>query len=241
MKPIIEIKDLEITRGERVILRIDSLTVKKGETLSIIGPNGAGKSTLLLALANLIKASKGQILFYGKPIDTWDDLEYRRKLSYVFQDPLLMDMSVEDNAGLGLKMRGLPKDEIKIRSHEWLKKLGVEPLSRRRANHLSGGEAQRVALARALVLNPEILLMDEPFSALDSPTRRKLTTELASLLRQEKRTTFFVTHNLSEAAKLGHRIAVVMDGTLVQVGSARQIKQKPANKNVAAFLKELPH
>jgi len=168
-----------------------------------------------------------------------DELDYRRKLSFVFQDPLLMDMSVEDNVALGLKFRGLPKEEIQARVGKWLKQLGIESLAKRRAGRLSGGEAQRVSLARAFVLEPELLLLDEPFSSLDPPTRAKLLDDLSELLTQDHRTAIFVTHNLNEAAKLSHRIAVIVKGMLRQVGPARQIKAKPADEAVASFLKEL--
>ena len=209
-------------------------------TNSII-PNGAGKSTLLLALARLLKPARGEINFDGKSLNEWDELEYRRKISFVFQAPLLMDMTVEQNVALGLKFRSTPKQETKERVGKWMKHLGIEFLSKRRAGQLSGGEAQRVSLARAFVLEPELLLLDEPFSPLDPPTRAKMLDDLAALLAQDHRTAVFVTHNLNEAAKMSHRIAVIVGGMLRQVGPARQIKAKPADEAVAAFLHELPH
>ena len=150
-----------------------------------------------------------------------------------------MDMTVEQNVALGLKFRGVAKDEVQTRTMKWLKLLGIDPLSKRRAGQLSGGEAQRVSLARAFVLDPELLLLDEPFSSLDSPARAKLIEDLSALLSEDQRTTVFVTHNLKEAAQLGDRIAVIIDGKLKQVGTARQIKSKPADESVAFFLREL--
>jgi len=238
---LIEINNLQIKRNENIALEIPSLSIQRGETLTVVGPNGAGKSTLLLALARLLKPSHGDILYDGKSLKEWDELEYRRKISFVFQAPLLMDMTVEQNVGLGLKFRGTPKEEVRERVGKWMKQLGVESLAKRRAGQLSGGEAQRVSLARAFVLDPELLLLDEPFSALDPPTRAKLIEDLASLLIEDHRTAVFVTHNLNEAAKLSHRIAVIVGGMLRQVGPARQIKAKPADEAVAAFLRELPH
>jgi ABC-type spermidine/putrescine transport systems, ATPase components len=238
---MIAIRDLLIQRNGLDALRIDSLDIQRGETLTVVGPNGAGKSTLLLALARLLRPSGGDIIYDGKSLKQWDELEYRRKISFVFQAPLLMDMTVEQNVALGLKFRGTPKEEARERAGKWMKQLGVESLSKRRAGQLSGGEAQRVSLARAFVLDPELLLLDEPFSALDPPTRAKLIEDLSSLLKEDHRTAVFVTHNLNEATKLSHRIAVIVGGMLRQVGPARQIKAKPADEAVAAFLQELPH
>jgi len=240
-KHMIVIRDLLIQRNKRDVLRVDALDIARGETLTVVGPNGAGKSTLLLALAHLLKPVHGDIQFDGKSVNQWNDLEYRRKISYVFQAPLLMDMSVEQNVGLGLKFRGVSKDESWERVGRWIQAMGIESLSKRRAGELSGGEAQRVSLARAFVLEPELLLLDEPFAALDPPTRAKLLEDLSALLAEDHRTAVFVTHNLNEAAKLSHRIAVVVGGVLRQVGTVREIKAHPADDAVEAFLQELPH
>jgi tungstate transport system ATP-binding protein len=121
-----------------------------------------------------------------------------------------------------------------------MEQLGVHSLAKRRAGQLSGGEAQRVSLARAFVLEPELLLLDEPFAALDPPTRTKLLDDLSALLKQDRRTAVFVTHNLNEAARLSHRMAVIVGGVLRQEGTARQIKSDPADETVASFLRELP-
>lgn len=238
---MIQIRDLLIQRNGRDVLRIDSLDIQRGETLTVVGPNGAGKSTLLLVLARLIKPFRGDIHYDGKSLKHWDELEYRRRISFVFQSPLLMDMTVEQNVALGLKFRGTPKNETRQRAAKWMEQLGVDSLSKRRAGQLSGGEAQRVSLARAFVLEPELLLLDEPFAALDPPTHAKLLHDLANILKQDHRTAVFVTHNLTEAAKLSHRMAIVVGGVLRQVGTAQQIKSNPADETVAAFLHELPH
>ncbi|NUQ86158.1 MAG: ABC transporter ATP-binding protein [Anaerolineales bacterium] len=236
---MIAIKDLLVQRNGNDALKINSLEIEKGETLAVVGPNGAGKSTLLLALANLLKPARGEIQFDGKPITNWNDLEYRRKISFVFQSPLLMDMTVERNVALGLKFRGVSKEETRERVGRWVKALGIESLSKRRASQLSGGEAQRVSLARAFALDPELLLLDEPFAALDPPTRAKLLEDLSVILKQDRKTAVFVTHNLNEAAKLSHRVAVMIGGVLRQVGTAKQIKLHPADETVRAFLSEL--
>jgi tungstate transport system ATP-binding protein len=194
---------------------------------------------LLLALASLLKPVSGEIRFDGKSLHELDDLEYRRKISFVFQSPLLLDMTVEQNVALGLKFRGVSKEASIQQAGRWIKALGVEALVGRRAGQLSGGEAQRVSLARAFVLNPELLLLDEPFVALDPPTRVKLLDDLSVLLAEDQRTAVFVTHNLNEAARLSHRIAVMIDGRVRQVGTVKQIKREPADETVKAFLQEL--
>ena len=237
---MIQIRDLVIRRNGIDVLRIEALDIQRGEILTVVGANGAGKSTLLLALARLLKPSQGEIIYSGKSLKQWDELEYRRKISVVFQSPLLMDMTVEQNVTLGLRFRGTPKDETKARAAKWMKQLGVEALSKRRAGQLSGGEAQRVSLARSFVLEPELLLLDEPFAALDPPARANLLNDLSLLLKEGSCTTVFVTHNLNEAAKLSHRIAVIINGRLRQVGTVEQIKSKPADETVKAFLRELP-
>jgi tungstate transport system ATP-binding protein len=239
MNDMISIRDLLIQRNGRDALSIASLDIKRGETLAIVGPNGAGKSTLLIALAHLINPARGQITFNGKSISQMDTLEYRRKIAFVFQDPLLMDMSVQDNIALGLRFRGVNKKSAHDQVIQWSRAMGVDHLLGRRAGQLSGGEAQRVSLARAFVLDPELLLMDEPFSAVDPPTRSQLLKDLSNLLSRDHRTTIIVTHNLKEAAQIGDRVAVIINNELKQVGTPKQIKAKPADKSVKEFLKEL--
>jgi tungstate transport system ATP-binding protein len=235
---MIEISNLLIQRNGRDVLRVDSLHIERGETLAVVGPNGAGKSTLLLSLAHLLKPAKGEIHFHGKNLKEWNELEYRRKIAFVFQDPLLMDRTVEQNIGLGLKFRGAEKAHIESQTARWSKSMGVDSLRARRANQLSGGEAQRVSLARAFVLEPELLLMDEPFSAVDPQTRGQLLNDLSTVLAHEHRTTIFVTHNLKEAAQMGDRVAVVIGGALKQVGAPDQIRSQPADAAVEAFLQD---
>lgn len=236
---MITIENLIVQRNGRDALKIASLTIAKGETLAVVGPNGAGKSTFLLALAHLIKSSKGEIKLHGKAQKEWHDLEYRRKIAFVFQDPLLMDMSVRENIALGLKFRKMDRNETMERVNKWAKAMGVEKLLERRAGQLSGGEAQRVSLARAFVLDPELLLMDEPFSAVDPQTREKLLEDLSRVLAEDHRTTVFVTHNLKEAAQFGDRVAVIIAGELRQAGKPEQIKNEPADVNVRDFVRGL--
>lgn len=220
------------------MLAVPALDVQKGEVLALVGPNGAGKTTLLLVLARLLRPHSGSIVFERRPFTQWNLLEYRRKTSFVFQSPLLLDMTVAANVGLGLRFRGLPKEQISERVNHWLLRLEITGLARRRAGELSGGEAQRVSLARALVLEPELLLLDEPFSGLDPPSRLKLLEDLTVLLGTDHRTVMIVTHDLEEAARLGDRVAVLVGGRLRQVGPPRQVRASPADEEVAAFVKD---
>jgi len=239
MTTILEIQDLLIQRNGRDALKINHLEIKKGETLAVVGPNGAGKSTLLLALARLLPAARGDIRLHGKHQREWSDLDYRRRIAFVFQDPLLMDMSVRENIALGLKFRRMDKQESLERVHKWANAMGVGHLLKRRAGQLSGGEAQRVSLARAFVLDPELLLMDEPFSAVDPQTREKLLEDLSRALAEDHRTTVFVTHNLNEAAQFGDRMAVIINHELKQAGEPQKIKENPADESVRDFVRGL--
>ncbi|WKZ36113.1 MAG: ABC transporter ATP-binding protein [Anaerolineales bacterium] len=233
---IISLKNISVRRGGRVVLEANELNVKKGEVLAVVGPNGSGKSTLLLTLARLLKSERGEIWFNGKPAAAESALRYRRRIGLVMQDPLLFDMSVRENVASGLKFRGGAKKEREPRIAKWLETLGISHLADRRASELSGGEGQRVSLARALVLDPELLLLDEPFSALDSPTRARLIDDLGRILPENGVTTIFITHDLNEARKLGNRLAILLDGKLMQTGTPQDLDSQPLDPNVAAFL-----
>jgi len=201
-----------------------------------VGPNGAGKSTLLLSLARLIKPERGDILFNEIPVEGESDLAYRRRIALVLQDPLLFDTSVFDNVAAGLRFRGLHKNDIAPRVETWLERLGIIHLKNRRADELSGGEGQRVSLARALVLAPELLLLDEPFGALDPPTRNRLFEDLRRILPESGTTTIFITHNLPEARQLAGRMAIIVSGRVRQIGSVNDILKSPADEDVRSFL-----
>ncbi|MEW6240508.1 MAG: ABC transporter ATP-binding protein [Chloroflexota bacterium] len=236
MSPLLEIRNLLVHREKMPVLEIDHLAVGQGEVLAVVGPNGAGKSTLFLTLARLLRAERGQILFNGRQAAAESDLEYRRRIALVLQEPLLLDLSVRENVAVGLKFRGAPKIEIEKRTAEWLERLGVAHLANRPAKKLSGGEAQRVSLARAFVLQPELLLLDEPFTALDAPTRARLLEDLKALLAETGMTTIFITHDLQEALKLATRMAVILNGKLEQWGSPQEVFAKPVNEEMARFL-----
>ncbi len=236
MTPLVEIRKLLVKRGEHPALQFEQLTIENGEVLAVVGPNGAGKSTLLLTLARLLKPERGEIRFNGQQASAESDTVYRRRVALVMQDPLLFDTSVFENVASGLKFRGIAKDEIRRKVPLWLERLGVGHLAKRRAGQLSGGEAQRVSLARALVLEPQLLLLDEPFSALDPPTRSRLLDDLGALLSATATTTVFVTHDLPEAAQLAGRMAVIIGNRLRQVGNPEVVFASPADEEVAGFV-----
>lgn len=234
--PVLEVNDLVVKRDGRVILNIDHLDVNQGEVLAVIGPNGSGKSTLLLALSRLLETANGQINFKGQPVEEIKELDYRRQIALVLQAPLLLDKSVFDNVAEGLRFRRLARGEVQRRVEGWLEKLDISHLSKRRASKLSGGEAQRVSLARAFAIQPQVLLLDEPFSALDAPTRTHLLEDFQALLAATSITTIFITHDLDEALFLGERAAVLLDGHLRQVGPPQKVFSAPADPAVAAFV-----
>ena len=233
---LLTLHQLTVRRGGRPVLAIETLTVHQHEVLAIVGPNGAGKSSLLLALARLLRPERGEIRFNGHPAHGESDLAYRRRLALVLQDPLLFETSVFENVAAGLNFRGLPKAEIQPRVAIWLERLGIAHLQERRARELSGGEGQRVSLARALVLEPELLLLDEPFGALDPPTRARLLDDLGQILPATQTTTILITHDLKEAARLASRVAVMLHGQIVQLGAPQAVFANPATPEVAAFL-----
>lgn len=232
---LIELRNLQLMRGRSTVLTVEQLSIYERDVLAVVGPNGAGKSTLLLALARLLYPSAGEIRFRGKLVDDESDLTYRRRIAMVLQDPLLFDMSVFDNVASGLRFRGVPRREIGVLVEPWLERLGIAALRDRRAVALSGGEAQRVSLARAFVLEPDLLLLDEPFAALDPPTRRRLVVELSSLLAETKTTTVIVTHDLEEATHMGNRIAVVLQNRLRAVGLPAELLAGSDDPEILAF------
>ena len=234
--PLLEVKDLVIRRGGAKILAVPYLAVGEGEVLAVIGPNGAGKSILLLAMARLLKPDEGQILLRGQAVTRGGDLDYRRHIALVLQEPLLLNDSVFNNLAVGLRLHGLPRDEVERRVKTWLERLGISHLARRQARTLSGGEAQRTSLGRAFALRPDLLLLDEPFSALDTPTRQALLEDLQKLLAETHQTAVFITHDLDEALMLGQRVAVLLAGDLRQVGEPGEVFTAPSDSEVAAFV-----
>jgi tungstate transport system ATP-binding protein len=175
-------------------------------------------------------------LFAGVPIPKQDDLHYRRRMALVLQESLLLDQTVAQNVAIGLRFRGMSREESARRVNTWLARLGIDHLRDRPARKLSGGEAQRVSLARAFAIEPELLLLDEPFSSLDTPARLRLFDDLRVILAETKTTTIFITHNIGEARQLATKIAVILEGRLHQTGSLQDLFTSPANEKVAAFV-----
>jgi len=233
---LLSLHDIRVRYDEPTVLEVDSLAVYPGEVLAVMGPNGAGKSTLLRLMGLLQQPTQGKINFHGREVAPTDGLAIRRRMASVFQEPLLLNASVYDNAAVGLRLRGLDRRAIEQRIHPWLTRLGIEHLARRQARTLSGGEAQRTSLVRALALDPELLLLDEPFSPLDPPTREGLLLDLERILRETGITTVFVTHDRDEAFMLGDRVAVLIDGKIHQVGAAAEVFLRPVNEAVAHFV-----
>ena len=231
----VEVRDLEVERGGRVVLRLPAFAAPRGQVTAVIGPNGSGKSTLLAALQLLIKPRRGVLTLDGAPMRD-DPLGTRRRTASVFQEALLLSMSVRRNVETALGLHKVPRGERRDRAMRWLRRLGVDGLADRHARELSGGEAQRVSLARAFALEPSLLLLDEPFSALDAPTRTTLIDDFAAIVRETGVTTVLVTHDREEALRLADHVALLIGGTLRQSGPPETVFSAPADPEVAAFV-----
>ncbi|MGF9975457.1 ABC transporter ATP-binding protein [Viridibacillus arvi] len=216
-----------------------NLEIKKGEFFVIIGPSGCGKTTLLKMINRLIRLTEGTIKIEGKRISDYDINELRWNIGYVLQQiALFPHMTIEENIAIVPELKKWSKEQIQQRVHELLNMVGLEAdkYSQRKPAELSGGEQQRVGVVRALAADPEIILMDEPFSALDPISRTKLQDDLLNLQRTIKKTIVFVSHDMQEALKLGDRICVMKDGEIVQLGTTQEIMQNPANDFVREFI-----
>ncbi|MGD6940527.1 ATP-binding cassette domain-containing protein [Cytobacillus gottheilii] len=235
-KTILSVHNLLFQRAAKTYLEVQDLSLYKSEILGIIGPNGAGKSTLIKLMSFLESQSSGTIQFEGAPYTAASiPLAIRRELAVVMQQSLLLDTTAAKNVSSGLKLRKIPRSIIKERTEYWLEQLSISHLANRNARFLSGGEAQRVNLARALVLQPKILFMDEPFSALDYPSKVKLLKDLKPLLQETETTAVFVSHDLEEIKFLTDRLAVLINGKLGQIGCTADVLNSPA-ENTKHFL-----
>jgi molybdopterin-binding protein len=235
--PVLEATNVEVGYDGQVVLAVPALDIRPGEVLAVIGPNGAGKSTLLRVLALLMRPPRGTVRLHGTaPTSEAERLAWRRRMACVFQEPLLCRGSVLYNAGLACRLRGVARPEADRRARDWLGRLGIAALTDRAVDRLSGGEAQRTSLARAFAAMPDVLFLDEPFAALDAPTREGLLDDLGRLLGATGTTTVLVTHDRAEALRLGDRVAVLLDGWLAQVGPPAAVFGAPASEAVARFV-----
>ena len=219
-----------------------SFDINPGEIFCVMGLSGSGKSTLVRHINRLLEPTMGKILIDGQDVmalEKQDLQDFRnKKIGMVFQNFALMPhRSVIDNIAMPLEIRGINKNNRYGKANEILNIVELQGWGNKYAHELSGGMQQRVGLARALAADPEILLMDEPFSALDPLIRRQLQKEFIKLSKQLKKTTVFITHDLDEAVKVGHRIAIMRDGMVIQVGTPEEIVMNPEDDYVADFVK----
>ncbi|HEX2167115.1 MAG TPA: ABC transporter ATP-binding protein [Longimicrobiales bacterium] len=230
--PLLEAQRIVRRYGARTVLDIESLSVQSGEVLGIVGPNGAGKSTLFRTLLLLERPDAGEIRLDGVPMKH-GDARARGRLAGVFQRPVLFTGTVQQNVAFGLRSAGVTGERQRQRVATALEWLELGDLASRRVQTLSGGEAQRVALARALVLEPEILLLDEPTSSLDISVRRRFRQDLETVARKRAGSIVLITHDATEAFGLADRIAVMHDGRIAQAGTPDEIMLRPGTPFVA--------
>ena len=230
--------------GCTVAVKDANLSIREGEIFVIMGLSGSGKSTLLRCINRLIKPTSGEVIINGRDISNVTDKELlrirRKELAMVFQHfGLLPHRSVLHNIAFGLELQGVKKQEREQRAMESMQLVGLKGYENQMVGELSGGMQQRVGLARALANDPEVLLMDEAFSALDPLIRIQMQDELLALQSKMKKTIVFITHDLNEAIKLGDRIAIMKDGEVVQVGTSEEILTEPANAYVERFVQSV--
>ncbi|MEH7883659.1 ABC transporter ATP-binding protein [Bacillus sp. JJ1609] len=221
-----------------------NLTINKGEFFVLIGPSGSGKTTTLKMINRLIDITDGTISINGKKISDYDIHELRWNVGYVLQHiALFPHMTIEENIAVVPEMKKWNKEKIASRVDELLKMVGLDPVTykHRKPSELSGGQQQRIGVVRALAANPEIILMDEPFSALDPISREKLQDDILNLQKTIKKTIVFVTHDMQEALKLGDRICIMKEGEIVQVGTPKELIYHPKNDFVKEFIGDVDH
>ncbi|MEU8782914.1 glycine betaine/L-proline ABC transporter ATP-binding protein [Streptomyces sp. NPDC048637] len=238
-------QELREQTGCVAAVRDVSFDVHKGEVFVVMGLSGSGKSTLVRCLTRLIEPTSGELEMDGEDVRAMDRNALRelrrRRAAMVFQHfGLLPHRTVVDNVAYGLEIQGMGKAERREKANEMVGKVGLAGMEKRRPGQLSGGQQQRVGLARALAVDPEVLLFDEPFSALDPLIRRDMQEEVCRLHQEEGRTMVFITHDLSEALRVGDRIALMRDGQIVQLGTPEEIVGSPADDYVRDFVRDVP-
>ena len=233
---MIEYKHVALRYTEKDILKDVNLRIEDGEFMVLVGPSGSGKTTMIKMINRLLEPTDGNIYMDGKRIKDYDERELRLSTGYVLQAiALFPNLTVAENIALIPEMKGWTKEQITSKTVELLEKVGLpaSDYADRKPHELSGGEQQRVGIVRAMIGEPKILLMDEPFSALDAISRKQLQTLTKNLHKEFGMTTIFVTHDTDEALKLGDRIAVLQEGEIVQVADSETILAQPANDFVA--------
>ena len=238
--PAIEFREVSFARpGHPRVLDAFSLTVEAGEVLALVGRSGAGKSTLLKLINRLLEPDAGAVIVEGRDTREWDPIQLRRRVGYVLQEVgLFPHMTIGDNVAVVPQLERWPPERVAARVDELLELVGLPPQQfvTRWPDELSGGQRQRVGVARALAADPPVLLMDEPFGALDPLTRAALQDEFLRLMRELRKTIVFVTHDMDEALKLGTRIAVLRHGRIVQVDTPERLLAHPADAFVESFV-----
>lgn len=233
--PLLEVRAVAKRFGTSEVLKSISLDIAAGEFLTLLGESGSGKTTLLRLIAGFEQLSAGEIWMSGVRLDTLPS--YKRRVNTVFQHyALFPHLSVQDNVAYGLRVTGTPKSEISGRVEQALGMVKMQEFSAAKPSRLSGGQQQRIALARALVNRPQLLLLDEPLSALDANLRKQMQSELKALQREIGITFLFVTHDQEEAMALSDRIALLRGGALEQIASPRDIYARPATAYTARFI-----
>src|SRR6516225_9943605 len=232
---LLEVRKVAKSFGKNVVLRDISLAVAEGEFLTILGESGSGKTTLLRIIAGFESATSGELWMGGQRLDVLPPCKQR--VNTVFQHyALFPHLTVEQNVGYGLRVEKLPESEIASRVEQALKQVKMTIHAKAKPSRISGGQQQRVALARALVKRPQLLLLDEPLSALDANLRRQMQVELKFLQREVGISFVFVTHDQEEAMVMSDRIALLRTGELEQVATPREIYRRPATAYVAQFI-----
>jgi ABC-type Fe3+/spermidine/putrescine transport system ATPase subunit len=234
-QPAVEFRDIDIAYGKFTAVRNFSLAIRKGSFVTLLGPSGCGKTTILRSIAGLVDIAAGQISIGGRRVD--DIPIYKRNIGLVFQSyALFPHKNVFDNVAFGLKYRDVPKPEIVRRVGKALEMVRLPGSEKKLPGQLSGGQQQRIALARAIVFEPEVLLMDEPLSALDANMREDMRVEIKKIQKETGITAIFVTHDQEEALSMSDQIVVMNAGTAEQIGTPEQVYDEPATAFVADFL-----
>lgn len=236
---MIEFKGINKIFKNNIVLYDINLKLEEGNIIVFVGPSGCGKTTTVKMINRLIKPTSGQVLINGEDISNKNMIELRRNIGYVIQQTgLFPHMTIKENIGIVAKMQKMNSQEIESKTRELMEMVGLdyEKFANRYPAELSGGQQQRVGIARALITNPDIILMDEPFSALDPITRSQLQDELLNIQTQFKKTIIFVTHDMDEAIKIADKICIMGKGRIIQYDDPETILKNPANEFVSDFV-----